>query len=83
MPALQIDWYWAVIGMLSAYVLGTAHAQNKLKKFADTVVQRTVTSLRPAPPPMPAPAPRRRRITEDRERAREQLDEDSDDNSEG
>lgn len=86
MPPFQVDWYWAVIGALSAYLLGAAQTHRKLNKFADTVVTRTVTSLRPAapsPPPIPiqfpTPQPRRRRTTADRDRDRRPKPTDDDD----
>lgn len=88
MQSFQVDWYWLVIAALSAYVLGAAHTHRKLSKFADTVVTRTVTSLRPAapapaPPPIPinfpTPQPRRRRTTADRDRDRRPKTNDNDD----
>lgn len=50
MGALQLDWYWAAIGMLSAYLLGHLRGYKQTKAFAEAIVQRTVTSLRPPPP---------------------------------
>lgn len=46
---LQLDWYWLVIGMLSAYVLGSLRGYKQTQALAETIVQRTVSSLRPPP----------------------------------